>query len=71
LYVEGFKYGDCLLQHGAKHSKQCRESSEELACSQSPPITKPSGDTEGGYVVYHQTEELVNALDRIDDVDLF
>jgi hypothetical protein len=71
LYVEGFKYGDCISEYGAKHPEALAPTKLPAASSASPKI-RPSGDTEGGYVVYNQTVELVNALNRSsDDINLF
>lgn len=64
LYIEGFPYGQYLTNYIDKYRcKQKRKSEAENEVSPASKV-RPSGDTDGGYVVYNQTVELVAMLDQ-------
>ncbi|GMH89261.1 hypothetical protein TrVE_jg3162 [Triparma verrucosa] len=56
-YVEGFDYGDYMKKYCEKGGREEEEIEDEV---------KPSGDRKGGYVVYRQTVELANMLNKAD-----
>ena len=70
LYVEDFEYGLLLNKYGAKRQLRAGEDrrAEAKAASgeaDSEGAVKSSGDKAGGYVVYRQTVELANMLEKI------
>ena len=67
-YVEGFAYGDLVNAHQELHGSAVRESESATAkvttATTANCAIRPSGDAEGGYVIYQQTTELVKMLNR-------
>ena len=57
-YVEGFDYGEYMKEY-------CEKGGREEDYEDDDGI-KPSGDRKGGYVVYRQTVELANMLNKSD-----
>jgi len=65
LYIDQFSYGSYLQEHVKENA--CEEEKEDLIneCGTSHETkVRPSGDREGGFVVYNQTVELVGMLNR-------
>ena len=67
-YVEGFAYGDLVSAHQELHGSAVNESESATAkvttATTANCAIRPSGDAEGGYVIYQQTTELVKMLNR-------
>ena len=69
LYVEDFEYGSLMKNYcsvNRMHEKQ-REPEQvvgEDGTKARLPVTKPSGDKNGGFVVYRQTVELASMLEK-------
>mmetsp|Transcript_19974 Transcript_19974/g.39231 ORF Transcript_19974/g.39231 Transcript_19974/m.39231 type:complete len:537 (+) Transcript_19974:184-1794(+) len=71
LYVDNFQYGPLISQYLEKHGcNLCRPDTpdsnkeDEDASPEKKPSVRPSGDSPGGFVVYNQTVELVNMLNK-------
>lgn len=71
LYAEGFSYGDLLadyqMSHGYNAARSLARAPDAAECAgggEDCQKTRPSGDAEGGFVVYRQTTALVEMLNR-------
>ena len=64
--MEGFNYGKLVNKWCKNRWEEVKEEGEKKKEEISK--VKPSGDREGGYVVYRQTVELANLLDKKVDV---
>ena len=69
LYVDGFSYGSFLREHAERHNicdmrEEEDEKKEGAKNDSNHEGRRPSGDMPGGFVVYNQTVELVDMLNR-------
>ncbi|GMI46041.1 hypothetical protein TrCOL_g13584 [Triparma columacea] len=65
-YVEGYGYGEFLNEQRGKGEEEEEVRGEREVGGRGEGKVRPSGDIEGGYVVYRQTVELANLLERND-----
>jgi hypothetical protein len=65
-YVEDFKYGEFVKSYmDAGFCGDCSKSGSRAVADEKSGV-KPSGDKTGGYVVYRETVDLSNMLNRIE-----
>jgi hypothetical protein len=64
LYIEDFAYGRYMSEFMVEHGCEPRKKEVKGGEGGGEVKVKPSGDTPGGFVVYRQTTELVQMLNR-------